>query len=354
MSSTDEKVVTVQQENVEKKPRRRGCVGHCAKFWWAYLLVVIIIVVIVVPVVILVAVPKLAQKKLDEADLTIQGILITQTQAKELSMSINSTITTDGSVHANIAAFTGVMYLEDLESHTPFATINFPATTADALQTVNISQKLEITDMAALTTFNTWLLANESLRITTFGETTVKVKGIDRDYPVTFKKTITTPGLRGFNGTTVTDTVVTLQADERGNNFKGTANIPNYSIFTLEIGNATFHNYLLGPDSGEAQDIGTVYIDNIMLYPGEKNELPMRATIEQGPILDALGKKPYCDETKGVLPFALSGKTVDNHGQSLTYFADALASHNTTVDIDIGTPVAKLLGGPVPCGGLGH
>jgi len=110
-------------------------------------------------------------------------------------MAINSTITTDGSVHADIAGFTGVMYLEDLEPHTPFARIDFPATTADALQTVNISQKLEITDMKALTTFNTWLLTNESLRITTYGETTVKVRGISRTYPVTFKKTITTPGM---------------------------------------------------------------------------------------------------------------------------------------------------------------
>lgn len=40
-----------QMENVSEKPRRRGCLGHCAKFWWAYLIAVIIIVVVVVPVV---------------------------------------------------------------------------------------------------------------------------------------------------------------------------------------------------------------------------------------------------------------------------------------------------------------
>jgi len=109
-------------------------------------------------------------------------------------MAINSTITTDGKVHANIDGFTGVMYLEDLEAHTPFASINFPPTTADALQTVNVSQRLEITNMEALTTFNTWLLTKDEVRITTYGETHVRVKGIARSYPVTFKKTITTPG----------------------------------------------------------------------------------------------------------------------------------------------------------------
>jgi len=95
--------------------------------------------------------------------------------------------------------------------------------------------------------------------------------------------------------------------------------------------------------------VGTVFIDNIILRPGPNNTFPMRATIENTPVLTALSKKPYCDETKGVLPFQISGKTVTNFGQSLTYFADALASHNQTIQIDVGAPVAKLLGSPVKC-----
>ena len=97
--------------------------------------------------------------------------------------------------------------------------------------------------------------------------------------------------------------------------------------------------------------MGTVFIDNIVLYPGMNNTFPMRATISNGPILEALRQSPYCDETNGVLPFQIRGKTVVNNGQSLSYYADALASHNQTIDIDVGTPVAKLLGSPLPCGG---
>jgi len=334
---------TTQAEAVEKRPRRRGCIGHCIKFWWAYLIALIIVVVLVVCLVLLVAVPKMAQSKLDDADLTIQGIVITRTESNSLDMAINSTITTDGSVHANIDGFTGEMYLEDLEPHAPFALIDFPATTADALQTVNVSQKLEIKDMNALTTFNTWLLTKDEVRITVVGDTHVHVKGIARSYPVKFKKTLTTPGLRGFDGTTVFDTTITLQPDSRGNNFVGKTNIPNYSIFTLEIGNTTFNSFLLG------QNVGTVYIDNLTLYPGMTNTFPMRATISQGPVLAALSQKPYCEEAKGVLPLMLNGKSVSNRGQSLPYFADALAAHNQTVPVDVGGPVAKLLGSPVKC-----
>ncbi len=142
----------------------------------------------------LVAVPKIAQSKIDDAVLTLEGFTVTNTQAGNMTVSINSTITTDGSVHADIDGFEGVMYLEDQPAQTPFAKIQFPATTADKLQTVNVTQFVAIDDVPALTTFNTWLLANESLRVTIRGDTQVKVKGISRSYGVTFKKTITMPG----------------------------------------------------------------------------------------------------------------------------------------------------------------
>lgn len=143
---------------------------------------------------IFVGVPKIAQQKLDAAELTVDGITVTNTQAQNMTMAINSTIRTDGSVHATIDGFRGSMYLEDRLPHTPFAEIDFPQTTSAALQTVNVSQFLEIKDVEALTIFNTWLLANESLRVTLVGDTHVHVRGISRAYPVTFKKTITLPG----------------------------------------------------------------------------------------------------------------------------------------------------------------
>ncbi|KAK3902466.1 hypothetical protein C8A05DRAFT_44120 [Staphylotrichum tortipilum] len=344
MSDIDKTAVT-QTENVSEKPRRRGCVGHCAKFWWAYLILLVVIVAVVVPVVILVGVPKIAQSKLDDAELILDGIVVTETQIKSLTMSINSTIKSDGKVHANIDPFEGIMYLEDKEPHTPFAKILFPATTADALQTVNVTQFLPIDDVDALTTFNTWLLANETLRVTVFGDTKVKVKGINRKYDVTFKKTVTMPGLKHLDGTTVKPTWISLEADANGNNFKADVSIPNLSHVAFELGNVTFHNYLLG------EEVGTVFIDNLTLRPGN-NEYKMRATIQNGPVITALGKKPYCEQG-GVLPFQIRGKSVTNHGQSLSYFADALGASNQTVNIPIGEAIKANLNISIPCGGLG-
>ena len=46
--SLSDKNSAAQAETVEKTPRKRGCVGHCLKFWWAYLIGFIVFVVLLV------------------------------------------------------------------------------------------------------------------------------------------------------------------------------------------------------------------------------------------------------------------------------------------------------------------
>ena len=217
--------------------------------------------------------PKIAQKKLDQAKLNLKSIVVTNTQSQNYTMAIDSTIEADDSVHADIDGFKGQMYLEDFHPHTSFAEIDFPPTTSSAEQTVSVSQFTPITDLEAFTIFNTWLLINDTLRVTVEGDTKIKVKGISKKFDVTFKKTITMPGkfpmlptnnpghhcilrvcpmlwwywfvraltnfpslgLRSFNGTTVSQSRISLEADDDGNNFHGFVSIPNYSLVTFEI-----------------------------------------------------------------------------------------------------------------------
>ncbi|PKS06539.1 hypothetical protein jhhlp_007287 [Lomentospora prolificans] len=325
--SSDKGVVT-QSENAPVK--KRGCGNHCKRFWWAYLAGFIVVAVLVVVLVIFVGVPKIAQKKLDEAELTIDSIIISSTEPKQYNMAVNSTIRTDGKTHATIAPFTGVMYLEDLEPHTPFASVEFPETTSEKLQVVNVSQIVEVTNMDAFTTFNTWLLANETLRMTIEGDTSVKVKGISKNFGVTFKKTVDLKGLNGFHGLKVTDANVDIATTKK--NFNGTVDIPNASILTIEIGNATFTNMLNG------EEIGTVYMDNLILYPGINN-VSIYADVEQAPVLDAMTSGPHCDD--GIIPFEMKGKDVTSNGEELEYFAGALRALTQTVEIPLSEAFAR-------------
>jgi len=83
----------------------------------------------------------------------------------------------------------------------------------------------------------------------------------------------------------------------------------------------------------------------MVLRPG-LNDFAMRAKIDQMPVAAAISEKPYCET--GKLPFVLRGKTVVNHGENLAYYADALASSNQTVDIDVRAPF-KGLGLDIKC-----
>ncbi|KAH8675783.1 hypothetical protein BX600DRAFT_494225 [Xylariales sp. PMI_506] len=319
-------------------PRRsKAGIAHCKKYWWVHLLILIVIVAIVTPVLILVAVPKIAQQKIDAATLSVDGVVISQTESNSLHMAINSTISVDGSIKATIGAFNGTMILTDYDPNFKFATLQFPEVKSESLIMVNISQELPIEYMTELTIFNTYLLTRESVHVRIIGDTTVRVSGIARDYPVTFDKEIEFVGFNSFNGLAIENPHVQLTTR---NNFNATAVIPNPTLWTIDVGNVTFYTFF------NESLVGETDLHNMVLYPGN-NSFPVNGTIDQVAILNALDVQPYCSNG-GILPIDITGNTVVNNGQSLSYFAQALGSYNETVSIDIGAAV-KPLGLTVAC-----
>merc|ERR1712169_69479 len=331
MSTKDETVThDVRAPGSGTRPsKKRRCGAHCKKFWWAYLIAFCCIVVLVVCLVIFVGVPNITQDKIDAAKLDIQGVNILETEPGSFLMEVNSTITTDGSIHADVDGFVGQMYLEDPEGHKPFASLEFPPTTAAKNQEVNVSQQVNIADMDAFRTFNIWFVNNETLKITIDGKTKVKPSGLDRKYDVDFKKTLEVKGLNLFRGTEVIEETARLELedDDEGKNFYGEADIPNPSHFTLDIGNVSFTNFV------DDQEVGTLYIDNLFLVPGN-NRVNISAHMEQ----------------TRIIPFHLQGENVTNHGEDLGYFAAGLGSNNQTVEIDIKTIVQNNLNTTIQCG----
>ncbi|OTB07603.1 hypothetical protein M426DRAFT_241027 [Hypoxylon sp. CI-4A] len=280
----------------------------------------------------------MAQHKLDQATLTIDGIVITDVQTNSLHMAINSTIMTDGSAHATIDGFEGTMYLADVDPPLAFAKINFPETTSDSIQTVNISQQIPVFDLRAFTTFNENLIKQESVNVLVKGDTHIHVRGISRAYGVTFSKTVSLTGLNSFKGLIVTDPHVNINPTD---NFNATVYIPNPSVITLEVGNTTFHTYF------NNTEVGTSYIMNMVLYPGS-NSFFIWADTNQTAVLAGLTQRPWC-ERDGTLTFELAGRTVMNHGQPIPYLADALGATNSSADIPIGQAIKGDLGVPIGC-----
>ena len=86
-------------------------------------------------------------------------------------------------------------------------------------------------------------------------------------------------------------------------------------------------------------------MDNLTLRPG-LNVVPMRAAVDPGSALGAVTTQPYCGT--GIVPYILNGKNVIKNGERLSYFADALASTNQTIEIDVGSAI-RALGLPAGC-----
>lgn len=276
---------------------------------------------------IFVGVKNIAQAKINDADLQIQSVNILNSEPGKFTMEINSTITTDGTVKADIDPFVGNLTLRDVPNAKPFVQLNFPQTNANKWQAVNVSQTVEITDMDSFIEFNKAFFQNETLRVSIHGKTKVQPAGLSKKYDVDFYKVVKFKGLNKLNGTQLNDMKIAIGAASNGiPNFNATAVITNPSYYTIDIGNATFNNY------ADNQLLGNLTIQNLILKPGQ-NTVPVSAILDQTIIINAATKKPYCET--GKITVELLGTSVKQGNSEIPWLQDALASGNQTVELSL-------------------
>ncbi|KAG5928481.1 hypothetical protein E4U42_000553 [Claviceps africana] len=313
--------------------------NHCRRFWWLHLIMFICGTVVVTCVLMFVGVKKIAQAKINAADLEIQGTSVLDTQPDRFLMQVNSTIATDGTVKAHIDPFVGNLTLLDVPNARPFIQLPFPATNADKFQTVNVSQQVTVMDKDAFDQFNINFFQKETLRISIHGKTQVQPAGLTRKYDVDFYKVAKFKGLNRLKGTTLSDMQVKLGVAQEGvPNFHATATILNPSYYTIDLGNATFNNYVDG------KLLGKLTIQNLLLKPG-KNVVPVSAELDQTVIITAATKKPYCEDRR--LPVELLGIDVKKGSQTIPWLLKALSSANQTVELSL-DDTFKAVGMPFP------
>lgn len=92
--------------------------------------------------------------------------------------------------------------------------------------------------------------------------------------------------------------------------------------------------------------IGSLYIDNLTLYPGPNN-VSIRANITQAPVLLGVTGPTYCKS--GVLPFELLGETVLSNGEHLVYYETGFKQNLQEVPLNISAALEVTLGKPVQC-----
>ncbi|GAO14413.1 hypothetical protein UVI_02055360 [Ustilaginoidea virens] len=324
---SDKQDVAQMESGAGRVGKKKALKNHCKRFWWLHLIVFLVVSAAVICIVIFVGVKKIAQAKINDAELDIQGVNILNAEPNKFLMQINSTIRTDGTVKADIDPFVGNLTLHDIPDARPFIQLSFPATNADKFQTVNISQEVTITDEAAFAEFNKYFFQNETLRVSISGKTKVQPAGLSKKYDVDFYKVITFNALNKLNDTSLSDMKIKIGVASDGiPNFNATATIMNPSYYTLDIGNATFNNY------ADDQLIGNLTIQNLVLSPG-KNVIPVSAILDQTVVIVAATKKPYCENHK--LPVQLLGTQVKQGSETIPWLLSALSSANQTLNLNL-------------------
>ncbi|PHH76509.1 hypothetical protein CDD82_3959 [Ophiocordyceps australis] len=336
---SDSKTSVTQNENGTpvsplKRSKRRMLINSFKRFWWLYLLVLCLFILLATLLLMFVAVPAIVHDKINSAKLNIDGVDVLDTKPESFHMSINSTLRTNGGIHAKVDPFNGNLYF-DQGSDQAFATLRFPPTNNNKHQVVNISQDVQIMNMDALKMFNIALLQQETVQIRVEGKTKVKPAGIARKPSATFRKILTLKGLNRFQGIVTRDAKIDIAASKGSPNFRAIVDIPNDSVFALELGNTTYRT------TADNQYIGDLTIKNLTVRPGITS-LPVEAELDQAKILGIVSKRPYCEN--GIVPINLMGTDVVNHGQRLEYFIAAVSATNITVEMDIGAILKSTLG----------
>jgi len=301
---------------VTKPTKGQKAKAHCGKWWWIYLIALIIVVLVVVLPVIYVGYPNIARDGIEKSKLvpTMESFL--NPAPDSFDLALDTVLISDSKFHPTLKPFNGSLYLDGGE--TPFAFIDVPQIKAKNGTVAHVAQRITIPDQTQFQNFCITALSSETytLRLRGTGDLkqgSLQTISVDYDQPVESK------GLNGFKGLEIETFFLQLDADlPNGANSNGTVMVPNPSVLTLAVGDASF------AISVDGTPIGNATMPDLTLKPGN-NTYPINVASNVTAVTELLGNPAYqC----GMLPVDILGVSSVYDGQLLPYFTAAL-KHNS-------------------------
>ncbi|OBT88356.1 hypothetical protein VE02_02281 [Pseudogymnoascus sp. 03VT05] len=327
-SSSERKGGEVEQveERYEKKPAFGGKVkNHYKRFWWAHLIAFCAGFLIVALCLVYVAMPKIAQKGIDDATLSYTSLKFMKPSLDSLTLSVDALQHSDSQFTPTLDAFNVSMHLvtDGITSEKVITQIGMPQIHAHHPDTniVITDQKAMIVDMDQVTAFAKQVLTQESIEVRMEGKTKLHLGALPVN-SVNYNSSITFKALNGLKGFNITEPKVNLMAAPGEPNLTGMTLIPNPSVLTVELGKVMMHI-----STKEKGLIGNSTIDNFVLKPGQ-NLLPMNAIVDTALALGSVDKQ-------GMVNMIIVGQTAVYNGVHLPYYEAALKSHTLTLAVDL-------------------
>lgn len=263
-------------------------------------------------------------------------------------LKLDTALISDSKFHPTLDAFNGSLYLDGGE--TPFAYIDVPEIKAKNGTIAHVEQRVMIPDQMQFQNYCITALSSETYTLNLRGKGNLKQGSlqsvsVNYDQPVTskgkhylsslFKKRsslIHCTGLNGFKGLEIQ--TFFLQTDgslPNGANSNGTVMVPNPSVLTLAVGDASFNIFVNGTQ------VATSTMPDLTLTPGN-NTYPIDVTSNVTAVTGLLSNPAYqC----GMLPVDIIGVESRYNGEVLPYFTAALQHNSVRTMLDIAPALQK-------------
>ncbi|KAA8892928.1 hypothetical protein FN846DRAFT_595791 [Sphaerosporella brunnea] len=299
--------------------KRQKLARNCKRFWWAWLAGFLIFVLIIVMIVIYGIIPPVAQKIINDTELTLHSLKITNSKADSFEVSINGTITgaTGPAKHARLDAFSVKVFLEGHDPIQPFMTLPVDEIHGGSeVPVVQNNVEVSITDEAPLDEFASKLMDNDLLRVAMRGRTKMHLGAIHTG--INYNEVVTLKALNHLQGMIITS--YQLLQNQSDANLAGEVLIPNPSVVTIEMGNVGLTIAL------DNESYGTGVIPNLTLTPGN-NTYGFRAQIEQSKLI------PMALATGNGKPLTIGSNGTVIDGVKVPWLSKPLESLKTLVPI---------------------
>lgn len=333
ITTASEDLAPVKQSSSRKARLKR----HCVRFWWIYVFTFIAVVLCVVLPIVYVAYPRQAQSDVNNSVIIAESEGVTNAKPNSFFYNNSAVLEVFTSNQPQLYSWNGSYYLEN--SSVPFLSVTIPGIRAANGAQIQIAQEVQIYNMEEFIQNNNMLFKSRNFSIYLRGSGGLRLGGLPY-INVNYDKKIdlagrcrlwqtshllTTTGLNGFEGLSVSDFRLLNTTLSDGANAVGNVTLSNPSIFTLAMGDVALDISVNGTS------IGNATLPDFILTPGT-HQYTLHVTSNQTAVLGLLQQPAYrC----GILPLSIQGQRSVVDGQDIPYFSRPLQENPLSTTLDL-------------------
>lgn len=232
------------------------------------------------------------------------------------------------------------LYNKNTTEYSPFANLSIPEQHINGDTKVNIKDQIvTVNNETELVKWFSSVFDEDKVKLSVRANPSVRLGELHANTHL--DKTIKLPGLKKLDGFGIKDLKVMLPPDQKGNNIKGTVNIPNWGILQLSFGNLSFNLF-----SGEVR-LGIITIYDVMLSPGNNTKsfdgkLYLNSVFQNlGPVLASQANAL----NRGQVDLNVTGNATVVNGQHIKYIESVLNNKQLTTSVSVITLLGDVLSG---------